>query len=371
MRFASALFLCVVALERAKAGTLDETLEVIRTKHEVVALGGAIVTLDGATERGAAGVRRAGGAERVTDDDLWHLGSCTKSMTATLLARLSEQGKLRLDLTLKEALHDLALPMHEGFREVTLDLLLRNRGGIPADLTADDLWGRLWRHRGPLTEQRRMIATEVLARAPALPPRVTFLYSNAGFAIAGHVAESHAKLPWEELIRRDLFDPLGMKSVGFGAPGDAQKVDQPWGHQIREGRPLPIPPGPAADNPPSIGPAGTVHASLADWGRYVALHLHEATGTDLLTGPGLKNLHAARDGEDYAMGWIVAHRPWGGRVLTHAGSNTLWYCVAWLAPERGFAVLATCNQGGDSAAKACDDVASALISRHLTAKKSG
>jgi hypothetical protein len=58
---------------------------------------------------------------------------------------------------------------------------------------------------------------------------------------------------------------------------------------------------------------------------------------------------------------MTADRAWGGKVLTHSGSNTLWYCVAWLSPEKGFAVLAASNQGGDAAAKACDEVCAAAI----------
>ena len=64
------------------------------------------------------------------------------------------------------------------------------------------------------------------------------------------------------------------------------------------------------------------------------------------------------------MGWIVAEQPWAdGAALTHAGSNTMWYCVAWLAPKKNFAVLVATNQGGDAAAQACDDVAIALITQ--------
>jgi hypothetical protein len=62
------------------------------------------------------------------------------------------------------------------------------------------------------------------------------------------------------------------------------------------------------------------------------------------------------------MGWLVTERPWGGgRVLTHAGSNTMNYAVAWLAPRRDFAVLAATNLGGNKAASACDEAAAALI----------
>ena len=39
----------------------------------------------------------------------------------------------------------------------------------------------------------------------------------------------------------------------------------------------------------------------------------------------------------------------------------MWFCLTWLAPERDFAVLIACNRGGDVAAKACDQIAGALI----------
>ena len=58
---------------------------------------------------------------------------------------------------------------------------------------------------------------------------------------------------------------------------------------------------------------------------------------------------------------IAVGGEWGGAVLTHAGSNSKWYCVAWLAPERGFAVLAAVNQGGDRAQRACDEACSTLL----------
>ena len=75
-------------------------------------------------------------------------------------------------------------------------------------------------------------------------------------------------------------------------------------------------------------------------------------------------MHCYKPGNSYALGWGVAKRGWGGgTVLTHAGSNTMFYCVTWVAPERDFAVLVACNQGGDAASKACDEVASACIMR--------
>ena len=63
------------------------------------------------------------------------------------------------------------------------------------------------------------------------------------------------------------------------------------------------------------------------------------------------------------MCWIIADgQPWaGGPALTHAGSNTMWYAVAWLAPAKDFAILVACNQAN---AKACNDAVLALIADH-------
>ena len=125
-------------------------------------------------------------------------------------------------------------------------------------------------------------------------------------------------------------------------------------------------PGPTADNPPAIAPAGTVHATLGDWGRFVSLHLRGARGEEgeFLPPKAFRRLHTPPEGQTYALGWDTGRRPWaGGRVLTHAGSNTMWYCVTWLAPEKDFAVLVATNRG--NAAAACDEAASALIRRHL------
>jgi hypothetical protein len=71
------------------------------------------------------------------------------------------------------------------------------------------------------------------------------------------------------------------------------------------------------NGPAALGPAGTVHLNVADWARFV--------------------------------------------TLTHAGSNTLWFAVVWLAPEIDFAVLVAGNAASEDVAKTCDAVAGELI----------
>jgi CubicO group peptidase (beta-lactamase class C family) len=353
------LFLRPVAAEEQD---LAAVLEPIRKKHGVPALGGLILRGDKVTAIGATGVRKLGSKKSVTVDDLWHLGSCTKSMTATLVGRYVERGKIAWDTPLSKALPRLK-KMDGGFQVVTIEQLLRNRGGVPSDLSAGGLWARLWKKEGTPTSQRRALAEGVLTKPPLSAPGTKYLYSNAGFSIAGYAIEVKTKKSWEKLMRDDLFNPLGMKSAGFGAPGKG--LSQPWGHAVRGGSAVPMPPSPDSDNPPAIGPANAVHVSLRDWSKYIALHLRGAQDGKkplLLKRETLRYLQTAKKGEDYAKGWMVTKRPWaGGEVFWHNGTNTMWFCVVWIAPKKDFALLMTCNQGGAAAQKACDEGVGALI----------
>lgn len=176
-------------------------------------------------------------------------------------------------------------------------------------------------------------------------------------------------------MRREVFAPLGITSAGFGAPGRPGKAAaQPRGHGA-DGKP--VEPGPTADNPQAIAPAGTVHMTLEDWGRFITAHLRGARGEAVTAADGKAFLGAASwtrlhtpPADGYALGWSVGTRPgWArgpnpgdaGRILTHNGSNTMWFCVTWLAPEQGYAVLVATNSGGATAEKATDDAAAALI----------
>jgi CubicO group peptidase (beta-lactamase class C family) len=83
--------------------------------------------------QGAAGVRKRGTAERITLDDRFLLNSCTKPMTATLIAMLVEEGKLNWTTTLGELFADTVKPMHPAWEKVTLRQVLEHRAGLRLD----------------------------------------------------------------------------------------------------------------------------------------------------------------------------------------------------------------------------------------------
>jgi CubicO group peptidase (beta-lactamase class C family) len=336
---------------------LAELLAPVLASSGVPALGVAVVDVDGLVGIGAAGVRVKGADDSATIDDRWHLGSCTKAMTAALAATLVRDERIRWTSTVGEVLGPSIPDLDQGWRDVTLEDLLRHRGGAPAQPPAA-VWTAAWQCDESPKACRTAFVRSLLAAPPA-QARGTFAYSNQGYAIAGRMLEVVAgDIAWEALLEERLMRPLGATSIGFGPPRRAAGEANPSGH-AEDGSVSDV------DNPNAIAPAGTVHSTLEDWSRFVRvflrapregdpLRLDRATWDALLAAPDDR-------ANPYGLGWRIAERAWGGRVITHAGSNTVWFCVAWVAPERGFAVLVACNQGGAAATKACDEVAGAAI----------
>jgi CubicO group peptidase (beta-lactamase class C family) len=339
---------------------LGRVLSPICESHRVPGMVGAIVRGSRLAAIAAVGKRKLGSDEAFRVTDRVHIGSCTKAMTATLLGMFVDEGKLSWSSTVAEVFPDLAGGLHADFRPVTLSQLLTHRAGLPETT----LFLRLDRGLS-VKGQRRKFVTEALKQAPVSRPGTEYAYTNNGYIIAGAMAEELTGRSWEDLTQERLFRPLGMATAGFGSPGSAGKVDEPWGHHNEGGEVKPN----RVDNPPLIGPAGTVHCSMADWAKFATLHLRGGQGKGQLVKPGtFRTLHTPPPGREYAGGWFVVERSWaGGKALNHKGSNKSWFATIWLAPARDLAVLVATNQGDGGnglngpADLSCDEAIDALL----------
>ena len=355
------LFASLLMIEQPQVKDLRTELEPIRVKYQLPAMSAAVVTSHGVTAIGVTGVRKYGEDVRVTVNDQFHLGSDTKAMTATLLAMFVEEGKLRWDTALAAALPDLAGKMDPAYRSVTIEQMLAHRAGFTADS-----WPKgksifdLRNLPGAPREQRNAYLAMILAEPPAYPPGSKFEYSNRSYIVAGAIAERVADDSWEHLMQTRLFDPLGMSTCGFGAMGTPGRLDQPRQHTKFQS----IEPGPLSDNPPLLGPAGTVHCSVGDWAKFIQAHLGRKP---LLKPATYEKLHSAPMGGEYGFGWMIVKREWAGDkpALMHAGSNTMNFALVWIAPAKDFAALVMTNSGKDEAFKACDEAASLRIKNYL------
>lgn len=357
-----AVLLTFVARVEAAPEDVSYRLRRVQRGTKVPAVAAAVIVDGQVAAFGATGLRSAEGDVPVTPDDVWHLGSCTKSMTASVVAMLVEDSILRWDTTIGEIFADSLAAIRPAWRDVTIEQLLVHRGGAPHE-PPTDLWKAACARKETATEQRTAFVRGILATEPEKPPGTHWIYSDAGYAIVGAIMERVTGQAWEALMRERLFVPLGLKSAGFGEPAAPGKLDQPWGHTGEEAPYTPVPPGPAADNPPAIGPAATVHMSISDFARYAAWHVAGARGeARLLTAESFKKLHVPPEEQEYAMGWAVTKRRWaGGTALMHNGDNTMFYAVMWLGPTANTCFVAACNADGPEAVEACDAAITMLI----------
>ena len=199
--------------------SLREGLETIRARNDLPALTAMLIEGNRIVESDAVGIRAAGHPEAATKVDRWHIGSMTKSMTATLAARIVEQGLIDWDTTIATVFPGLIGTMQAVYQNVRLDELLYHTSGL-SDNIATPILATLDTSPDPLTVQRENWIAELLAVAPAVA-RGAYLYTNAGYIVAGAMLEKATGLPWETLMQQEIFTPLGMTSTGFGAPGTA------------------------------------------------------------------------------------------------------------------------------------------------------
>ena len=337
----------------ARTPGLNAALDATFAASGVPALAGLVAGPDGPLWTGARGVRQAGGTEAVTVDDLWHLGSNTKAMTAALYGRLVDQGRAAWRANLSALLPDVT--MDPAWRDVAIETVM----GHAAGLSDDTAMGRMWLMTAradprDMPQQRRALIEAMLAGPPAGTPG-TFAYGNANYVLLGAVIERITGRAWEDAMRAEVFLPLGITTGGFGAPAGRQ----PQGH--RGGMPLDAA-DPGSDNPMGMGPAGTVHMSLPDYARFLGVFLNDGAGW--ITPATLAALTTAMGSgrPAYGGGWfVVDDQPWArGPALTHDGSNTMWYASTWVAPGLGRAFVAVSNDAVKGA-PACQGLIPGLI----------
>lgn len=355
------------ALSRLPHPVVVRLVDSVRAAFNLPALAGALVTAeDRVMAWGVAGTRRATGGAAATVHDLWHLGSNFKAFTGMLAAVAVARGAIAYGTTLAEAFPELVPTMRAEYRGATLRDLLAHRAGVPRDPAAGAITG------ATRAEQRRSVTQWAVQQPPATTPG-TYSYTNTGYMLAGAMLERALAVPFEEAMARHVWTPLGITNAGWGAQAAAGASDQPVSHawqdggwRVRE----------AFDNPPVYASAGGAHMTLDGWSRFLQEVLRMEAGTTSLAPLAIQRETTASitpTGSDaYGLGWFITSRTWaGGRTLTHNGTNTAFGSVTWMAPLRGFAVLATTNSWdtvGNRSAIAMDVLVGRLISFRETGR---
>jgi CubicO group peptidase (beta-lactamase class C family) len=347
----------------ASAGdaVVSEILTQVLDRTKVPALSAVVVQGGKVVGQATVGVRKKGDPTPAERGDPFHLGTCSKAITATLIGELVEEGKLRWDSTILEVLGTEVPEIHPVLMGVTVDQLLHHRGGLlPRGPAA--VWQAAQFAKGSDVEQRNAYVEAMLAMEPAKKPG-EYQYSNVGYAVLGKMAEVAGGQPYEDLVRARVFAPLGITTAVFGPAGSKDDVSAPWPHL--SGTPT------WGDNPACLNSSARISMSLEDWAKFANLHLGHQPTPPLLSPETMAILHTlagnVRDDQmGYACGWFRPLRPWArGRTLHHTGGNLLTFACIWLLPERDLGVLVATNEGAPVAGDATDMAAASLLSHFL------
>jgi len=320
---------------------------------------GAIVLKNSVTQGIAvSGERAVNSGSLLNENDKWHIGSITKSVTSTLIGRLVESKQLSWSTSIGEIFNSSAI-LHDDWMNVTIIDLLTHTSGAPANFPLRVLFQKA-EEGSDRVVARRKVVLKLLKKQPRYSRGSQHVYSNAGYTIVGALAEELTGCSWESLVRAEIFEPLGLLSAGFGPPQDISRpFEQPRGHRKRLFRSQRVQVGAEADNTPIIGPAGTIHMSLPDLAKFANEHLYGDLGEGkLLCSDSYKLLHTPVL-ENYACGWVVN----ADNTVWHNGSNTMWY--AFVAYEQcSKRVIAVTMNDPDVAE--CEGVATKILEETKT-----
>lgn len=351
---------------RTSGARLRNHLEEFRTKHRVPALGGGIVHHDGRFDMAVVGERVRGGGDPVRPDDRWHVGSCGKSITGALYARLVERGDAEWGAPLSALFGDQRDTIHRGWATITIDDLFVCQAGLPANLTRRQM-NAGWKDARPLPDQRTDVTATALAHAPHRPGR--YLYSNLGYMVIGAAIERITGTTYEAALAAHVLEPLGITSAGFGPPPGL------WGHTGRTlllgplggadlGRGKPgDPEGVESDNPAVFASAGRLHLTLEDWARFHRVFLID--GGDFLRPDTIERLltPAAGRGHRMSAGWSRASGVGSDASFGQQGSNALWVATAVIDKARERTAIVVCNDGRITMLRRTPELAVRLLSQ--------
>jgi CubicO group peptidase (beta-lactamase class C family) len=279
----------------------------------------------------------------VTPQTLFQIGSTSKTFTATAAMQLVEEGRLDLDMRVRDYLPDFRLQSEQDAARLTVrDLVTHHTGYV----------GDYFRDTGRGDDAIAKIVAKMANSRQLVPAGTTFSYSNAGFYVLGRIVEVLREEPFEQVIRERIFAPLEMTHSFYFAEEciayptamkhivtrDGPKVARPW------------------NVPRSIAPGGGITSNVIDQLRYAALHVGSDESSNVLPRRALEYMQAVQRPagsmcEWIGVSWMLDDAGDGQSLAKHGGSTTGHESSFELIPARGFAVTVLTNADTGRAAR--------------------
>ncbi len=295
------------------AARLAAAIEREREDKGLAAVSIALVDADEVVWAAGFGARDAEGRAPATASTTYRVGSVSKLFTDMAVMRLVEAGLLDLDAPVRTWLPDFA-PDNRSGTPITLRHLMAHRSGLVREPPA----GHYFDDGG--TSLAATVAS--LNGTPLVyDPGTRTKYSNAGIAVVGRVLEVLRGEPFDQYLRREVLEPLGMHASSFTADPDiVDNLAHGWMWGFDRG---------LFDAPTfelGMSPAGSMYSTVLDLARFMSAMFRRGEGVNgrVLGAGALESMWEPQFAEDgagtgYGLGFSVDRR-FGERWLGHGGA---------------------------------------------------
>jgi CubicO group peptidase (beta-lactamase class C family) len=284
----------------------------------------------------------------MTPDTLLAIGSSSKAFTVFALGTLVDEGKVDWDKPLRNYIPWFRLSDSFASERLTPRDTVTHRSGLPRH----DL---VWYNNTAIS--REDLVRRLAYLKPTADLRAIWQYNNLMYLTAGYLVEVLTGKTWEDGVRAQVLNPLGMKRTNFSVADSQKDSDFALPYREREGKLEKM----AFRSLTNMGPAGSINSSVNEMSNWVLVHIDGGKLKDkqIINPQTVQDMHLAHmpTGEtpeipevtpaDYGMGWFVDSYRGHGRV--HHGGNIDGFSamVSMLPQDRvGFVVLSNKNGTG-------------------------
>jgi len=264
-----------------------------------------------------------------TPDTKFRLGSITKQFTSALILQLVEQGKLKLDDSIRKYYPDAPA----AWQPVTIHHLLSHESGIPSYTDVPGFFVKLSGMARTPAEIIQLTQDKPLEFAPG----TKFKYDNTGYVLLGYVIEKVTGRSYEEQLQKAILDPLGMRDTGFDHYTAILK-HRAEGYEYADSK-LRRSPFLDMSLPYAAGSLYSTVDDLLKWDQ--ALY-----GTEVLTAASKEKMWTPNL-NDYGYGWFVGKR-FGENTVEHGGGINGFNTMIIRIPDKKLVAIVLANANTDA-----------------------
>lgn len=309
----------------------------IRKVYTIPEINYAVIDSKNTLEIAAIGKHSSELSDTATLNDRFHIGSNTKAMTAFVIAKYVEKGKLKWTTKFFDIFPEWKDSSKVKYYNITLQDLLSHRARIQPFQGDND--PTIPEFKGTKQEKRKAFGKFVLTLNPTDVDTIhKFIYSNAGYTLATLMLEKVTGKSWEQLVEKVFNKDLKL-NVKLSWPENQKRKDT-WGHSSENGKLKPIPSS-FDYHLDYTEPAGDLNIKLKDYIKFIQLNLKGLNGeNNYLKAETYKFIHKGI--ENYSLGWYNIYED-SKELSTHSGTAGTYYTIVHIDRIKGKAYIIFTN----------------------------